>query len=80
MVSDVGGIKAALDEGRAGVMVPPGDENRLAAEISRLLADGEAANALGRRAAAQAQREFEVGVMVSRYVALYRDCLKPRGR
>lgn len=39
VATDVGGVRAALDDGRAGVLVPPGDEAALVAAVERVTAD-----------------------------------------
>ena len=71
IASAVGGVPAALDEGKAGVLVAPGDPVALAQAIARLLADPERASALGTRAAARARRDFGIAPMTDRYTALY---------
>ena len=39
IATDVGGVRRALDGGRAGVLVPPGDREALAGAIGRMCAD-----------------------------------------
>ena len=41
IATDVGGVRAALDEGEAGLLVPPSDGDALVAAINRLADDGE---------------------------------------
>ena len=52
VASEVGEVGAALDHGRAGVLVPPGDAPALAAALDGLLASEDRARTLGRRARA----------------------------
>jgi glycosyltransferase involved in cell wall biosynthesis len=67
----VGGVPAALEEGKSGLLVPPGDPVALAQAIDRLLSDPERSGALGTRAAARARRDFSITQMADRYTALY---------
>jgi glycosyltransferase involved in cell wall biosynthesis len=41
VATDVGGVGSALDRGRAGLLVPPGDADALVRAIVRLIDDGE---------------------------------------
>jgi glycosyltransferase involved in cell wall biosynthesis len=75
VASDVGGIRAALDDGRAGLLVPPGNSSELAGAIARLLRAPADAHALGVRASERASAEFDLHTMVSRYSRLYRRVL-----
>ena len=49
IVSNVGAMMEAADEGRAGLVVPPEDVEALASALRRLLADRELAKGLSRR-------------------------------
>lgn len=80
VASDVGDLRFALDGGRAGRLVPPGDEPALAAALDDLLADPLAAQTLGEQARARAEAEFQISAMVARYVALYRRAMARRRR
>ena len=75
VASDVGDVRIVLDEGRAGVLVPPGDDAALAAALDRLLGDGVEAHALGERAGRRARDEYDLSRMVDRYVDVYRSAL-----
>jgi glycosyltransferase involved in cell wall biosynthesis len=46
VATDVGGVRAALDDGRAGVLVPPSDQPALIGAIARLASDSELRDAL----------------------------------
>ncbi|MFE0329236.1 glycosyltransferase [Streptomyces sp. NPDC058960] len=70
----VGGTPELLD-GR-GVLVPPANPAALAEGIREVLADQEAAAALGQRARAWALANLTADVMVDRYVTLYRRLLE----
>jgi glycosyltransferase involved in cell wall biosynthesis len=64
-------------EDPAGVLVPPGDDESLAAAISALLEDGEAARALGRKGAERTRERHDAGRLFERLVAVY-ERLAPR--
>lgn len=73
--TSVGGVPEVLEEGRAGILVPPGDAEALAAAISRLAGDERLAAHLGRRARARAV-VFGAGRMNHALLRLYRKVLR----
>ena len=75
VASDVGDVRAALDDGGAGMLVAPGDTAALAAALAQLLASPARARELGAQAARRASAEYDVRRMVARYVAIYRELL-----
>ncbi len=66
------GVPYVCRDGVTGLIVPPGDCERLALAIRRLLADKELAQKLGQQARQRALQEFEESVMVERYLELFR--------
>ena len=73
----VGGVPEALDGGRAGILVPPGDPEAFARELRSLLGDPENLARMKARAREGIERFF-----VDRLYADYRDLyasLKPEG-
>lgn len=76
VASSVGEIPAVLEQGTAGLLVPPGDPIALAEAIQGLLTDRGRAAALGARAAARARRDFGVEQMAGRYSVLYADAIR----
>jgi glycogen(starch) synthase len=70
VATSVGGFVELLEHGETGSLVPPGDADGLAAELSRLLGDEEARRALGARAAERAA-ELDVPRIAERLVDLY---------
>lgn len=56
VATDVGGIRAALDDGRAGLLVPPQDPAALAAAIRRLAREPELRRSLAGRGLELARR------------------------
>ncbi len=72
-------VNTSLDSGvpfvslheQTGLTVPPGDPDKLAAAINRLLDNPDLRATFGRAAQLRAKQEFAVDVMVSRTLALY---------
>jgi glycosyltransferase involved in cell wall biosynthesis len=67
----VGGIPQLLDEG-AGLLVPRGDHDALAAALCSVLTDAALRTQLGARARARAEAQFSADVMLDQYEAVYR--------
>lgn len=70
-----GGLPEILDHGRAGVLVPPGDAEALAAAALSLLRDGERRQALVRRGKARFEECFTVERHVQQIVQVYEEVL-----
>lgn len=71
VATEIAGIPEAIVDGREGLLVPPGDEDRLAECLRQLIGDPARRATLGNAAAARAERDFTVSVMAERYQALY---------
>jgi glycosyltransferase involved in cell wall biosynthesis len=69
------GCRDVVRDGETGVLVPPRAPRDLAEAVLSLLSDRETAGAMGVRAAALAKREFDVGLIVESYVAVYYELL-----
>lgn len=67
----VGGIPEIVDDGRTGILGPPGDATALANAISDLLDSRERREALGRAARAESERRFSTAVWVKRLEEVY---------
>ncbi len=76
VASRVGGIVDAVDEGRTGRLVAPGDAHALAGALGDLSADAPARIAMGAAARARAVEHFSMASMARRTVELYRACLQ----
>lgn len=76
VASDVGEVAAALDRGRAGLLVPPADPAALASAIALLLTDPVLARDLGERGRRRAAAEYALSRMVRRYVTAYAAMLE----
>jgi glycosyltransferase involved in cell wall biosynthesis len=79
VASDVGDVRTALDDGRAGVLVPAGDATALGRTIADLIADPTRRAELAARARQRALEEYDVSRMVTRYLAIYRELLGRSG-
>jgi glycosyltransferase involved in cell wall biosynthesis len=67
----VGGVGDALEEGRIGRLVPPGDPAALARAVIGFLDDPESARELGRAGRRAFDERHDAAVMVRRYLDLY---------
>jgi len=67
----VGGMGEAIVEGETGLLVEPGQPDRLADALRTLLDDEALRRRMGQAARARAQAEFSVETMARRYLALY---------
>ena len=65
-------------DGWNGLLVPPRSPRLLAERILDLLRDRDAARTMGSRAATLVKREFNLGVTVDRYAALYEELMDCR--
>ena len=73
VLGDIASLRELWDG--AAVFVAPGDDERLAAELERLLGDPAAAAALGERARRRSLR-YSVRAMTRGYLALYRSLVR----
>jgi glycosyltransferase involved in cell wall biosynthesis len=80
VATSVGGIPDMIDSGVHGLLVEPGDAAALGDAIDALLRDPERAREMGRRGPARPRAEFDLGVMIGRFEALYVELLEQRGR
>jgi glycosyltransferase involved in cell wall biosynthesis len=70
--TDVGGVAEVLEEGRAGLLIPPDDPEAVAAAIARVASDPALRERFGRRGRARAV-DFGAGRMVRSLLKLYRE-------
>ena len=80
VASRVGGIVDAVDDGRTGMLVAPGDAHALAGALADLSAEAPARIAMGAAARAMAVEHFSMASMARRTVELYRACLQTGAR
>ncbi|KAB8144399.1 glycosyltransferase family 4 protein [Chloroflexia bacterium SDU3-3] len=72
VATEVDGTREALDHGRTGLLVPPGQPAPLAQAITRLLGDAALRQRLGAAAQAEAASRFDERAMLAATFALYR--------
>jgi len=77
IATDVGGVAEVLDSGRAGRLVPAGDERALRMHMRELVVDRAAARALGDRALARA-RDYDAATAAQAYLDLYGELTSAR--
>jgi glycosyltransferase involved in cell wall biosynthesis len=75
VASDVGGIPSLVADGETGYLVPPGDADRLAAALDRLIASEDVRRRFGDAARARVERECRPDQTALAYVRLYRRLL-----
>jgi glycosyltransferase involved in cell wall biosynthesis len=76
---DVGGNRELASDGRA-MLVAPSDEEALAAELERTLADPQLRSSISRRAREFAKASFSVERIRGQYCSLYAEALASRGK
>lgn len=72
VASAVGEIPRLLEDGHAGLLVPPDSPEKLAEAILTLLQDEALRQSLERRAAQKAVSQFDVATMTAEYQKVYR--------
>jgi glycosyltransferase involved in cell wall biosynthesis len=75
VATTAGAFPEFIDDGRTGVLVPPGDPDALAAAIRSLLVDPERCQRLGAAASEHIRREFTWARTAELTVELYREVL-----
>lgn len=75
VATNVAAIPEAVEEGKNGFLVPPGDSEALADRIGRLLTDSEFADRMGREGRRMAEARFSRRAMIARVQALYDEVL-----
>jgi glycosyltransferase involved in cell wall biosynthesis len=75
VASKVGGIPDAMEDGREGLLVPPGDAVALGAALQRLISSAELRTSLGAAAQRRAESGFTTARMADQYEEIYRSLL-----
>lgn len=73
----VGGIPDIIQNGRNGLLIPPGDAAALAAALAALLNDADLAARLGSQARSDAECRYSITSVVDRYLMLYQGGSEP---
>lgn len=71
LATAVGGIPEAIDNGRGGVLVPPGDSGAIAAGIAKLYREKVRGIEMGERGRAIIEEKFSAKRMADQYVSIY---------
>jgi glycosyltransferase involved in cell wall biosynthesis len=75
VATGVGGTPELLEDGAAGLLVPPGDPERLAAGIAAVLDDRARAAQLAGRACERQRSIYSIDAQVRRLQDIYLDVL-----
>ena len=73
--TDVGGVADIVDDGRTGLLAPPGDIQAIANRLSRLAADPEERTRMGQSGRASVIDRYSIPRLVRDVDALYRELL-----
>jgi len=74
----VGGLSECIIDGETGVLVPPGDEVRMAEVISRLSSEPDSRKRLGTAGREWVRGHLTIDHIAEQYLAFYRDLLDHR--
>ena len=80
VATKVGGIPELIQQGRSGLLVPPGDTNALAESITTVLSKPFLSKRLGEAARIRIQTGFSFEKMFQETVSLYRTVLAGKGQ
>jgi glycosyltransferase involved in cell wall biosynthesis len=72
VVTSVGGIPHAVQDDN-GIVIPPGNVERLAEALDKVLSDDALRQQLGQRARATIAQQFEAGAVIERIAAVYHE-------
>jgi len=78
VASDVGGLRDLIENGRTGVLVPPGNPEALAGALHSLIDNPAGAEAIGRAARGEVQQRYSFDRMVASFEDLYLSGLRTR--
>jgi glycosyltransferase involved in cell wall biosynthesis len=76
IATDLPGVRTVVDQGRAGLLVPPGDAQALAAAIGRILGDDNTRAQWGREGTRQVQQRYTWEKIGDRLEVIYRGVLR----
>jgi glycosyltransferase involved in cell wall biosynthesis len=76
IASDSGGLKEAVADGETGILVPPGDADKLAEALSYLLQRPETASKMGESGYRRFMENYTSDVIIPRIIELYESLIK----
>ena len=71
-----GAVPEILDNGRAGIIVPPGDVEALASALRKLMADAELRRSLGESAKRRFEERFHPDRVMGEILEVYREAME----
>jgi glycosyltransferase involved in cell wall biosynthesis len=80
VTTPAGGSADMVEDGKAGFVVPFGDNEALADAIGKLLSDAELRANMGQYARGEAERRYKCSVVVDKTLAFYEDILRSDGK
>jgi sugar transferase (PEP-CTERM/EpsH1 system associated) len=75
VVTNVGGNPEVVVDGITGLVCPPEDPEALASAITKIMKDRDAAGGMGESGRKRVEAQFDIDMMVDRYLALYQHIL-----
>lgn len=78
VASRLGGLPEVVEDGRTGLLVPPGDARALAGAMARLLAHPEERRALAAEGRRRVESRFRAALMARRVEDVYEEALRER--
>jgi glycosyltransferase involved in cell wall biosynthesis len=76
VTTPAGGSAEMVEDGKAGFVIPFGDDTALATAIGKLLDDAQLRARMGRYARSEAERRYKCSVVVDKTLAFYEDILR----
>ncbi|MBU0638910.1 MAG: glycosyltransferase [Planctomycetes bacterium] len=73
--TDVGGVAELVEDGKSGLIVPPGDQGALVGAMTRVMREPELVERMGQAAVERALDRFDVSAMARGYETLYESML-----
>ncbi len=80
IATDYPGVRAVVDDGETGIVVPPGDPAAVAAAMERLAGDTEARRRMGAAGRVKAEREWAWPALLDRMDTAYAEAIAERRR
>ncbi len=74
----VGGVPEIIEDGRSGLLVPPGEAEPLARAVAKLLDDEPTRQSIAARGRKRVVGAFDLDQITSRYEELYSDLVSPK--
>ena len=75
VATDVGGVREAVVEGETGYIVPAGDDEKMAEQITRLLNEPARARVMGERGKLIVAKRFSCDYQLENTLELYEELL-----